>query len=182
IFTDDGSIQPDPCPWDPSHQPPSENTTRTDGAVQVELAPEDAAAVNHRSLQIASWRLYRTSVSGTYPASSLVTEQTSHVSEDRTSDLLTTFIDDGSALQAGTPPQVSQTLREPSSITFPFAETRTATTDGYPENYPLVVGTSLYVVQDGQWVALTAAGGSGYGQGRPPQTGFMDPILTANGD
>lgn len=96
---DDGSVADDPCACDPENLPPQENRTSSTNLVTV-TAPTFPTGVRR-------WRVYRTLVSGSYGAETLVAE----ISEtDLDGNLVNYFMDDGTTLAYGRPLEVSQTL------------------------------------------------------------------------
>lgn len=108
-FLDDGSTPNDPQAGEPSHSPPTSNSTSATSAITV-VVPDPALVAADPSL-VKSWRLYRTFTSGVYGASSLLAEVVTTVNADGTGGLLTELTDDGSLpLQPGLPLDVSQTL------------------------------------------------------------------------
>ena len=89
---------------------PSTNTTNGSNSATVAIASTDLPLAS----TIASWRIYRTSTSGAYPANSLLATVTETTTEGGT-DLVTSYIDTGymtgagvPLLQAATPPGVAQ--------------------------------------------------------------------------
>jgi hypothetical protein len=161
-FVDDGSIPSNPCPTDPSNQPPQVNAGINRYAVQLDLSTADAALITAGGFR--SWRIYRTDVSGQYTSVSLVHEVVETVDElDPDSGLVTTWIDDGDDLLTGTPPTTSEVLNLV-PFSFEVFATDPATT-GYPEGYPILVGSGgakvMKVLIDGTWTAVGSGGGGG---------------------
>lgn len=108
-YTDDGSVASDPLAYDPSHQPPSTNLTNATNVITI-TAPDPTTVAADPSL-VKGWRIYRTTVSGSYPAQSLLAEVRTTVNEDGTGGLVTTFADNGGVvLSQGYPLSLSQTL------------------------------------------------------------------------
>ena len=168
-WIDDGTVPSDPCPTDPDNQPPSANAGADVYSVQITLPAETIA----RLAGASAWRIYRTEVSGSYAADSLVHEVVERTDDlDPTTPLLTTWLDDGDELLTGTPKAVSQSLSL-RPFTFESAGTLPDAV-GYPENYPLIVDGTLYV-KIGDWTAVTGGGGGGTST---PVTPWPDYIFT----
>lgn len=104
-WLDDGSVPADPCACDPDKLPPETNRTNATNAVTVTVPVADQTLLT--SDLARRWRIYRTSVSGDYGASSLVAEV---VDLDTNGDLVVVARDTGTALLPGIPLEVSRTL------------------------------------------------------------------------
>lgn len=156
-FTDDGSVGPYPYPLDPTYAPPSENEGINVYSATVELNATDAVSVQ----EYAGWKLYRTAISGDYPAQSLVAFVTEREDElDPESDLVTSYIDLGDDLVTGTPTSVDlRMLIQPMSFDITEIEPEVAP---YPEGYPILIGEDpeFKVKFDGAWVPVGGGGGS----------------------
>lgn len=114
-YTDTGSIAADPLAYDPSHQPPTTNLTNATSVITV-TAPDATTVAADPSL-VKAWRIYRTTVSGSYSAQSLLAEVRTTVNMDGTGGLVTTFADNGAvSLTTGTPLSISQTLTPTKAI------------------------------------------------------------------
>jgi hypothetical protein len=108
-FADAGAVADDPYLIDPTRLPPTINTTSATS--MVTLGPADLALTSINHGPVRAWRIYRSTVSGTYAASSLLAEIATTVNIDGTGGLVPTYIDDGSAaLVTGRPQETSQTL------------------------------------------------------------------------
>lgn len=108
-FVDTGTVPDDPYAVDPSRLPPAVN--RTHATSMLTLQPPDTALIAITAGPVKAWRLYRTTVSGNYPANALLTEVATTVNQDGTGGLLPTFVDDGTtSLVVGKPQDLSQTL------------------------------------------------------------------------
>lgn len=106
-FTDDGSVAAYPFPTDPAYAPPTSNTGVDIYSVTVTLSAADQAVVQ----SFAGWRLYRSTVAGSYSAQSLVATVTDRVGDlPFPSPLLVAWVDFGDALLTGTPSTVDQRM------------------------------------------------------------------------
>ena len=170
-FVDDGSVPPDPCACDPENLPPmSFNEGIASYSVTVAL-PEGVSLDG-----VSAWRLYRSTSSGAYPTEALVHHVIETVDEwDEESDLVSTWVDAGADPIAGTPLDFDANLR-PRAFAF---DTRLELppVDGFPQSYPIVVGSTLYVRRDDTWLPLTGGGGGGGGDAEP--TPPRPPVLTS---
>lgn len=105
-YDDDGSVASDPCACDPENLPPDTNETNATNRIRLTLP---SAEISPPTL-VQKWRVYRTTTSGSYPASSLIAEVT-ETADELTGALVDFWIDDGSAEPtAGRPLELSQTL------------------------------------------------------------------------
>lgn len=98
-YVDDGSVLANCTVYRPTR-----NTTNGSNSVTVSLNANDLPLDS----RITSWRVYRTTASGSYPSSSLVATVTSTTTESGT-DLVTSYVDTGSSLLPGVPLSVSVT-------------------------------------------------------------------------
>jgi hypothetical protein len=142
---------------DPDNIPPAANTGVGAYAITLTLAGADLAAVQDAT----SWRIYRSETSGAYSATSLVHEVIERTDDtDPTSDLLTSWLDDGDAPLTGSPKLYSTQLSIP-PFTFQQAAPLPAAA-GYPENYPILDGDGiLYIKSAGAWTPIAGSGGGG---------------------
>lgn len=160
-FNDDGTILADPQAYDPTHQAPTANTTNATNAVTI-TTPE-ASFVSTDPSSVKAWRIYRTTTSGAYPASSLVTEVRTTVNADGTGGLVTTFVDTGlQALASGAPLNTSQTFLPPGEISTIKVDTIANLPDaGQYQDGVLAVATTdkkLSFALAGAWVTLGGGG------------------------
>lgn len=113
FLVDDGTVfsvtDTEATEFDPSLQPPSVNLSSSSNKITAVVG--DAALVGTDGGPIKRWRLYRTTQSGTYAASSLVTELTTTVNADGTGGLLSTIVDVGATPVVGKPLDASQCLQ-----------------------------------------------------------------------
>ncbi len=152
-FTDDGSV-PAGVYGDPANIVPVTNTGVDNYAVTIELGDDDKAQV--LAGNIKAWRIYRSEFSGVYSAQSLVHEVIEHINPvDESTDLLTTWVDDGDPLLIGTPKNRSQEMSV-APFTFEKRDPLPATT-GYLANYPIIgPDNALYTNVAGTWTPVTA--------------------------
>jgi hypothetical protein len=163
---------------DPANEVPLISEGINNYSVTITLTGADVAAVQDS----AGWRIYRTDTSGVYSATSLVHEVVERVDEfDSTSDLLTSWIDEGDAQLTGSPNTTSTQLEIP-PYTFESAATLPATT-AYPQNYPIIQDsdTTLYVNRSGTWTAIGGGGGGGSMRGSAFFGAWDDPTSITPG-
>lgn len=111
-YDDTGSVASDPCACDPENMPPDTNETNATSRIRLTLP---SAEISPPTL-VQKWRVYRTTTSGSYPASSLMAEVT-ETADELTGALVDFWIDDGSAEPtAGQPLELSQTLRPSTDV------------------------------------------------------------------
>lgn len=101
-YVDDGSISPD-C----TQKRPLANSTNSTNSVTIDLPPSELPL----DTRIVAWRIYRTQTPGAYPVNSLVATVVETTTEGG-ADLVTTYVDEGSALSLGVP--LGQTAIPPS--------------------------------------------------------------------
>jgi hypothetical protein len=92
-YVDDGSATPDA-----TKRRPTVNTTSANNSVLVAIPASELPL----DLRVKSWRIYRSTNSASFPASSLVATVTTTTTEGG-SDLVTSFLDVGASLGFGTP-------------------------------------------------------------------------------
>ncbi len=148
-FFDDGSVPANPNACLPEHQPPTINRGSYVYAISISLDDLDVAQLTPPS-QWVGWRLYRTTVAGTYSSQSLVTEVTTRsdlLNPD--SPVVTTYSDAGSITGPGQPTTSSTALNvRPFAFDSGVALPNPA---DYPEQYPFVVGQRIYTKQGFSW-------------------------------
>lgn len=162
-FVDDGSV-PAGAYGDPANDPPLVSDGINNYSVTVTLTGADITSAQAS----IGWKLYRTETSGVYSAASLVHMVVEREDElDPLSPLLTEWIDDGDASLVGAPKLFNQELSIP-PLTFEYSAVLPATT-GYPENYPILDATGLWVNKAGTWTSASAQRGRGVftGTGAP---------------
>lgn len=107
-YTDAGDVPADDCACDPAKLPPAFNRTNSTNSITVSLSLADAALVQQAASPVLRWRLYRSTTSGGFTATSLLHQV---VETDDNGYLLTAWTDDGTAsLTSGTPLEQSRTL------------------------------------------------------------------------
>jgi hypothetical protein len=146
-YTDLGTVPADPCSSDPGNSPPQVNTGIRSYAVNVTLS----AAIDLTAAR--SWRLYRTVYPGIYSSASLVHEVVERTSEwDLATPLVRTWRDTGMPAVTGKPMSSDMNMR---FMSFTL-DTALSLPDpaGYPESYPLIVGSVLHAKRSGVWVEL----------------------------
>lgn len=159
-FVDDGSVVADPCACDPENLPPQFNIG---AAYAVEVTLPAAVVLE------SGWRLYRSTVSGSYPSSSLVHQVVELNNEDDLgSGILRSWLDLGEQLTLGAPRDGALDVR-PRAFAFDTGA-QLPNPAGYPEMYPFVRQGTLYVLTGGAWVAVSGGGGGGGGGVAPIQT------------
>lgn len=157
-IVDDGSV-PAAVYGDPANLPPTTNSGVDDYQVVITLTGADATTVQ----DTGGWRIYRTTVSGTYSAASLVAEVIERLDDlDPTSDLETTYVDTGDAPLVGSPQLISSQLMIP-AFTFEQADPLPPAA-GYPQNYPILDASgALYINRSGTWTVISGSGSGGSG-------------------
>lgn len=159
-FIDDGSVPPGAY-GDPANEPPSVATGSDNYSITLTLTGADVSGVQSAK----AWRIYRSTVSGTYDAASLVHEVIERTSEtDPDAPLLTSWLDDGDATLTGSPALISSQLSIP-PLTIEYADPLPAA-GAYPDNYPILDGSlTLYVARSGVWTAISGGSGGSGGSG-----------------
>lgn len=97
-YTDDGSVAEDI-----TLTPPVANTTSSTSSITI-TAPEVPIPAG-----VTAWRIYRTTISGNYPASALVHAVVETTDETGT-EIVTTWVDTGTTLLPGRPKIYSSTI------------------------------------------------------------------------
>jgi hypothetical protein len=141
---------------DPTNTPPEISIGIDEYQLTITLAGADVAAVQATS----GWRIYRSTVSGVYGAASLVHQVIEREDDlDPTSDLLTSFVDDGDAALTGSPKIISTELMIP-AFTFDAANPLPSAA-GYPQNYAILDDATgvLYLNRTSTWTAIGGSGG-----------------------
>lgn len=165
-YTDDGTILADPIAYDPSHQPPAVNLTNATSVITV--TSPDATTVAEDPSLVKAWRIYRTTVSGSYSAQSLLAEVRTTVNMDGTGGLVTTFADTGSvALTTGTPLSISQTLTPTKTVSVAsIADVVGDLPDAAQfQDGTLAITTTddtIWAALSGEWVAIGGVRDPGY--------------------
>lgn len=153
-FTDYGSVPANLNADDPAQAPPATNAGVAIYAITITLAAEDAVLCIDRS--ISAWRLYRTETPSAYPAAALV----HHVVDlddpydtgDTSLPLVTSWVDEGDVLTSGAP-IIASSLMALAPYVLDVADSEPDPA-AYPENYPLLVGQTLYAMQGGTWMPI----------------------------
>lgn len=121
---DDGSVAADPCACDPENLPPSTNTSASSNKITITAPTGDLV----EPTQARRWRIYRTTSAGVYGGYSLLADIADTVADPPVTQLVESYVDDGTTpLTAGTPPSSSTTL-EPSAPIDQSALVTTVTT------------------------------------------------------
>lgn len=157
---DTGAIPPAEY-GDPANIPPEvANTGASSYAITITLGSDDATVAQ----TARGWRLYRSTISGQYAATSLVHEVVEHEDEtDATSPLVTTWYDDGDTPLTGSPKIVATALQIPP---FTIEQNEPLPDSGaYPDNYLMLDGDgALYYNKDSTgvgWVSVATYGPTG---------------------
>jgi hypothetical protein len=157
-FVDDGSVIDNPAANDPGNQPPSVNTTNAFNSIQASIPP----ALIAPGTGVRSWRLYRSTQSGSYSASALVHEV---FETDSNGLILSSWVDLGGTLSAGTPQFTSRTLTPPQTIDLPIGSELPAVTNQL-DGTPFIVRADgalslwIYSATSGSYELISGGGGA----------------------
>lgn len=163
-FVDMGAVPADPCACDPGNTPPVFNQGVS--SYRVELSLPQAVDLTGK----LGWRIYRTTVAGSYATASLVRQVVETQDQwDETSPIVRVFSDTGDELRTGRPSDFNQNMIF-QAFTFDSG-TELPAPGAYPAGYPFLLGKELYAKVDTKW-ELVAGGGGGGGGG-------MSSVLTA---